>query len=330
MKLRAPADGRGAWLALLAGILCVPLPGRVRAQQLVGSDQCCAQILFPIGARSVALGRATVALGGAESVFSNPAGLAEVSQGQFWVHHRQEVGGQLNGLVLLMRPSGIGTFGLTYELNDEGSQEYTDQNGNVVGSFFIQEHMLFASFATSLGSAVDAGLSYKLYYLANSCGACGGLQSSTTSLIDLGVQVRPPQVPGLELGLALANAGLPLQVINYEQADKPPRRIRVGAAYEVLHAFHADTMLALRISAQLEGGNPAPRPTVASIGAEFSVAGALFLRVGYDGSLQMQDSGLAMGVGFQYDRFSVAVAKAFSGTPLEPQPPPHLSLGISF
>ncbi len=331
MSRRAPADGYRAGVVLLAGALGLLAAARVRAQQPVASSQCCYEVLLPIGAVSVALGRSTVALGGPEAVFSNPAGLAELSRAQFSIHHRDEVDGQLNGLSLLLHPKGIGTLGLTYELDDEGSTEITQGPAGSLGTLYLQAHTVYASFATSLGGAIDAGISYKLFIFATSCGSCSDLPTGATQLFDVGIQVRPPQVPGLELGASLVNAGLPLQFVNYEQSDGPPHRLRLGAAYEVLHLVHPDTILALRLSAQVEAQAPAPRPNILSAGAEFSVANAIFLRMGYNGAPGSVDPGLAMGVGFRYDRFTLAVAKSFSSTPLEPQgAPPHLSFGIEF
>lgn len=124
---------------------------------------------------------------------------------------------------------------------------------------------------------------YKLYILTVARASCvNGLPNSSTSMIDVGLQVRPPGIRGLELGAALVNAGLPLQVVNYEQADRRPPRLRFRASYDLLRAFHADTLLALRIATQVETGDPAPRTTAVSVGAaELSVARALFMRVGW-------------------------------------------------
>src|SRR5690606_26802124 len=181
--------------------------------------------------------------------------------------------------VFFARP-GIGTLGITYRLADLLEQEITDLNGQVIGEFAIRDHALLASFATEVVAGLYAGFNYKLYHTACS-GLCGPENASgTTHGVDLGVRFAPAVAPALRLRASVLSLGFPLQVINRQQADRLPTRLRVGAAYDVLAHVRPDSALALWVSAEISRTvGIEPVGAIPAVGLELSYRNAAFVRV---------------------------------------------------
>jgi len=268
-------------------------------------------LLVPLGGHATAVGNALAARVSVDAVYVNPAGLAGLRDDQFVVHRASTFVAEFTGLSVFLARPGIGTLGITYRLADLLEQEATGDGGIVGGKFAIRDHALLASFATDVGAGLYAGFSYKLYHTGCS-GACGpDTGSGTTHGVDLGVRYAPEWVPALRVGASVLSLGFPLQVINRRQADRLPTRLRVGAAYDVLAHVPADSALALWVSAEVSrtlGTEPAA--TIPAVGIELSYRNAAFVRAGH-----VRGEGLegwtALGVGLEYDRFSVAVARPF-------------------
>lgn len=322
------------WIApLLAALLVWPAAGR--AQDPVESHECCIELLIPVGARTVGLGTATVSRPTIDGVFGNPAGLAPRDSGAFVVHHVGGIGSNTMGFSLLLAPRSVGSFGLSYLLFDYGSTAVTDpETGLEVGETSFRIHVLAGSYATALTETFSAGLSYAFYLSRLTCRPaqyCSGTTelNASTHLIDAGVRWTPAAVPGLEIGAAIVHLGLPLQVVNARQADRTPARVRLGAGYEVLR--HAPEAAAANLELWLLGETQLhPGGTELAAGAELIAEETIFLRAGYS-----QGSGLtggpAVGVGLDYERFTVAIAKTFAETTLEPgQEPFQLSFSVRF
>jgi hypothetical protein len=314
-------------LLFLAGTVMWSLP----ASAQVSSDECCASLLAPIGARALALGNAITARTSPEGLFANPALLANVASDQFVVHSAHTSLEQSNTFSLIIHSASLGGFALSYRLIDLGEIEARDPSGNPTGTIVLFEHTLTATFATSVIRGLDAGVSYKLYQFREDCRGFCGAQSfaATTHMLDFGVQIHPPSLPHLTLGASLMHPGFPLQVINADQASPTPSRLRVGAAYELLHHMRPDSLAEVWLS--LDVVDPARRPgqPTANIGVEFSLAETFFLRAGYGGGGGFA-GGAAVGVGIHYNRFDVEVAKAFVSSPLDESDPFQVSFGIRF
>ncbi len=128
----------------------------------------------------------------------------------------------------------------------------------------------------------------------------------------------------------MTHFGLPLQVNNAKQSDPAPTRLRLGASYEVLHHFHVDPELALRAQLGVVAGTSADVGAHASVGAEFSAGDAVFLRAGYAGGHGL-GSGGAVGIGFDYQRFRLGLAKSFTGSSFEAdEQPVQVTFAIRF
>ena len=295
------------------------------------SSECCLMLLYPIGARRAALSEAVTAMTSPDAVFYNPAGLAEMEGSHFVLHHVESMTQQVDAFTLLLTPGDIATFGVTYELVDFGDQE-TGGGPVPTGRLTYREHILVASFATALVPQIAAGLNYKYFASRLNCsGQCEGIppQNAATHGLDFGVQYHPVWLTPARIGASLLNVGFPLQVINSQQADPMPTRLRVGVSYDVMHHIDAEAPyeLWLLVDAEEEDWQNPSTPT-ASVGVEFAVGDVVFLRGGYGGGEGIA-SGPAVGVGVIYSNFHISVAKRVGSGGLGDDPF-QLSLDVGF
>jgi hypothetical protein len=302
-----------------------PVPGAPGA-----TVECCQQLLVPVGARASALGGAVTARSGPDVVFLNPAALAVLSRDELRIHNEKTEVESTNALGLAFRVRGAGVLGLSYRLSEYGVSDATDASGNITGQLRPLEHFLLVSFATGMGPGVTAGVSYKIYQLRNECaGFCGGFDfAATTHAVDFGVQYHPGIWPTLQLGASVLHFGLPLQVLNAEQADPTPARFRVGAAYEVMHHFSTDSTTALWVSTDVAGSWRHGVPRRVSAGLELVLDNTIFVRSGYATGTG-RESGPGIGVGLRYDRFDVGIARRF-GVGIGAQDPFQITFAVGF
>jgi hypothetical protein len=263
-----------------------------------------------------------------DGLFVNPALLGPISVGEFLVHSYNTDVDDSNTFTLLIA-TRMGAFALSYGLNELGSFENTDPSGQVIGSTDVLEHVLFATYATQIAAGLSAGVSYKLFQFRLECnGFCGTEPfSATTHMIDVGAHLRPAAVPGLELGASLAHLGFPLQVINEAQAEAPPARLRIGAAYEVLHHMRQDSTVRLWLSMDVVNRIRSLEAPLVNVGFELSLEETLFVRAGHGGGSL---GGPGVGVGLRYNRFDLSVAKSFESTTLEESDPFQITFGVRF
>lgn len=340
-RLRRALSALGAiaaWFGALAAPAVAQSPARNAAlgseeQLATPSNACCLTLLLPVGARAAGLGEALTATSAPDAVFYNPAGLAELEDNVFVLHHVANAIQQVDAFSLVIQPFGLATFALSYELVDYGDEEATDVDGIVIGRITLRDHIVVASFATGIVSGVSAGLNYKLYNARWTCsGGCDGTDFiAWTHGLDVGVQYAPTWLPSFRVGAALLNAGFPLQVVNRRQSDPMPTRLHVGVQYNVLRHFDQVGPYELRLLVDAEDDDwKTPTSPTASAGMELAVADALFLRAGYGGG-EGAEAGPSVGVGIVYDQFDVAVAKRFGGLEGSTgEEPLHLSLGVRF
>jgi hypothetical protein len=302
-------------------------PPVVRAQ-----DECCLLLLVPVGARASAMGGAITARAGTDAVFGNPAGLAEIDGGAFIIHHSDmAVDQQIDAFSLLVTPFSGTTMGLTYQLFDKDDLPATDPSGQQIGVLTLRDHLLVGSFSARLGGGFSAGVSYKFFQQRIDCtGLCSSSENvAVTQGVDAGVRYAPPWRSGLELGVAVVNAGQELQVENDPQDAAFPGRLHVGATYDVLSTLPTDSVVALRLA--LEARDRLSRlgsPTLA-VGLELDVQEAVFLRAGYAPGEGL-GSGAAVGLELRYDRFDIGVSRSFVNSSLEDTEPFQVSFGLNF
>lgn len=315
---------------LLALALAAPL-----AAQEGSSSEGAPILLLPVGARAVAMGRAMTALSGAESVFWNPAGLAELAGTRLALYRDDSVAGEMTGVSALFGRSEIGTIAATYDLTDIGEQDVTDGQNNVLGTLSNRNHLGIVSVAARFWNRANIGFNLKVMQFRQSCrGQCldAGV-TATTYAVDAGVQVTRLAGWPLRLGAMVAHAGPRLQFKNEEQADPLPTRVRVATAYELRGPSVPGADLRLTLTGELEDRWRNPGEPAVYLGAEFSGAvqpAVLLLRAGYVIGNGEQVDGAAVGVGIGYDRFDLGIAKSLSSNIADETEPVHVAFALMF
>ena len=319
------------WLPLVCAVLVAASPLRAQSAPPEGGIF----LLLPVGAKAVALGRAMTAQPGAESVFWNPAGLGELSEGRLLLYRGDYVAGSGTAASGLMSRAGIGAVGLTYQLLDVGEQDLTDEQGNILGTITVRNHLGVASVATRVFDRLNIGFNFKVVQFRQSCrGQCldAGV-TATTYAVDAGIQFTRLAGLPLRVGAMVAHAGPRFQIRNEEQADPLPMRMRVSAAYEVLGRFVEVTELELHVTGEVEDRWHDPGSPALYLGTEFGAVveqALLVARAGYVKGNGEQLDGAAVGVGLRYDRFDVGVAKSLAATITGETEPVHVTFGLVF
>jgi hypothetical protein len=289
-------------------------------------------LLLPVGAQGVSLGRAMTWVEGAEGAFWNPAGLAGVGS-QAVIFRSDHVAGTAMALSTLWSLSSLGTLGASYYLLDAGSIAQRDELGNPTGEITIRDHLGVVSFATRVLDELSAGLSFKVIRFQLSCrGICTDEGSTgTTYAVDAGIQAVP--MDRFRLGAMVAHLGPRLQVLNAEQADPLPSRVRVAAAYDVLDAIADTDELRGWVALEVEDRLKKLGSLSVFLGTEV-VAGqgdALSLRAGYVWSQLDQEDGGRVGLGLTYERFDLSIAKSLAVSTLTGETEPiHVTFSIGF
>lgn len=296
-------------------------------------------MVLPVGARTVAMGQATVARPGIDAVFINPAGLADVLKTSLIVNHTSvgdvDTGtkNDRNSFSLIVHSKAAGAFGLTYQSVEYAPDISTDLAGNAIGenSRFIS--IVIASFAADVAGGWGAGLSYRLFNLNSTClGICQvSFDDRTTQMLDAGLRYAPPWLQRLYLGASIVHFGKKRRIRNAPEVDVTPARLRAGAAYDFAHMFTKDSTVAAWlhvdvVTRRLENTSPG-----INIGLELSLANSIFFRAGHAASAgQTSDGGFGLGLGLKYQRFEVNVAKTITPSKVFQSDPFYTSLGITF
>jgi hypothetical protein len=326
-------------LTMLVSALVTGWPAAAQSGSPGTSGEGAPFLLLPVGARAVALGRAMSAVEGAEGAFWNPAGLAGAGRSQLVLFRGDQIAGTATALTALVSRPEVGTLGASYLLLDVGDQDLTDPNGNFLGTISVRNHLGVISAAAHLLERVTAGVNFKIVQFRLSCrgSSCGDQgTTATTYAFDIGMQAVP--LDRLIVGAMVAHVGPSLQVLNAEQADPLPSRLRVAASYDVVHVFTAREefggWLVVEVQDRLRDlGVPS-----LFFGAEFTAGrvDALSLRAGYVvsdvlGKIEGSDpeDGARVGLGVRYERLDLSIAKslAVSGLTGETEPV-HVTLSI--
>jgi hypothetical protein len=313
-------------------VLLTLVPGAA-AQDVPDRAEGALFLLLPVGAQGVSLGRAMTWVEGAEGAFWNPAGLAGLDRSQGVFFRGDHVAGTATALTGLWASPGFGTLGASYFLLDAGDIDQTDEFGNFTGTITIRNHLGILSGATRLGPALSAGVSLKIIRFQLSCrGICADEGTrATTYAVDAGVQANP--VERLRLGAMVAHLGPSLQVLNAEQADPLPTRVRVAAAYDVLTAITEAEDLRGWLAFEVEDRLRELGSLSYYLGTELTAGqtDALSLRAGYVWSDLEQEDGGRVGLGLRYERFDLSIAKSLAVSTLTGETEPvHVTFSIGF
>jgi hypothetical protein len=321
---------------MLALVLLAVLASALGAQeQEPSSNEGALFLLLPVGAQAVATGRAMTAMQGPESAFWNPAGLAALGGSRVVLFRGDHAVGTATAISALFANPGVGTMGVSYLLLDIGDQELTDGDGNQLGTVSVRNHLGIASFAAHLLGRLDAGVNFKVVQFRLSCrGICPDAgTTATTYAVDAGIQLAPTRELPLRLGAMVAHVGPKLQVLNAEQADPLPARVRVAAAYDVLGKLEAAQDVQGWVAVEVQSRLREPGTLSLYVGTELQagVVDALFLRAGYVAGDLGQEDGARVGLGLRYQRFDLAIAKSLAVSTLTGETEPvHVSFSIGF
>lgn len=296
------------------------------------SDEGAPFLLLPVGASAVAMGRAVTALPGQESAFWNPAGLTGVTSSRVVLLRGEDAAGPSTAASVLFAKPGLGTLGVSYMQIDVGEQALIDEFDNQVGTFNFRDHLLVASAAGQLGAGLNVGVNFKVLQDRISCrGFCDGLATASTGYaVDLGMQWVPRRGVPLRLGAMVAHLGPDFQQKNASQSDPLPTRVRVAAAYDVLHHLK-NRQLAGWLTLEVQDRPGYRGGTSVYVGSEL-VAGAtdqLFLRAGYATDPDRL-SGAGIGLGLRFDKFELSVAKSLVGSRVGAPEPFTVSLSVAY
>ncbi len=323
--------------AVVAALLCLATPSPPASAQEdgvgVGAREGALFLLLPVGAQGVGLGRAMTALAGEEGAFWNPAALGELDARRAMVYRGDHLAGDATALNVVAPWPRVGAFGLSYLLLDLGSQDLRDDFGDVLGSISVRNHVGIASFATSLPAGLLAGVNMKLVQFRVACrGQCPDLQTTSSAYaIDVGMQATPFEGVPLRFGAMLAHAGTVFRIMNEEQADPLPTRIRLAVAYETLHRVADEVPMELWVTIETEDRARDPGSPSLYLGMNLAAADMFFVRAGYVGGELDQVSGASVGVGFRVDRFDLNLAKSLSrSTVTGGAQPIHVTFGVEF
>lgn len=318
-------------LALSAFLALAPA---VEAQENAeGEPEGALFLLLPVGAQGVSMGRAMTWVESPEASFWNPAGLAGISQSQALVFRGDHPVGDATAVSALLARPGLGTLGASYFLQDVGEIEQTDEFGNFTGRITIRNHVGIVSGATRLADRLDLGLNFKVIRFQFSCrGLCANEgTTATTWAVDAGVQGRPSE--RVRVGAMVAHLGPDLQVLNAEQSDPLPARIRVAGAYNVLAAITDTEDLEGWLSLEVQDRLRELGSFSYYLGAEFTAGAvdALSVRSGYVWSDLPSEDGGRVGLGLRYERFDLAIAKSLAVSPLADETDAvHVTFAIAF
>ncbi|MFQ5537896.1 MAG: PorV/PorQ family protein [Gemmatimonadota bacterium] len=322
-------------LLVLCSLLLASFSPAWAQEEDVSSTEGALFLLLPVGARAVSLGRAMTALEGGESVFWNPAGLATLAPSRLMLIRGDHAVGEATSVSLLSAHPGLGTLAASYFLLDVGDQDLTDDQGNVLGTVTVRNHLGVVSAATELVDGLNVGANFKIVRFQLSCrGLCPDAgTTATTYAVDVGVQYTPSPAAPLRLGAMVAHVGPRLQVLNAEQADPLPSRVRIAAAYDVIRGLLGRKDLGAWIAVEVQDRLREPGSLSLYLGSEFRAGddGQLFLRAGYVVGDIDQEEGARVGLGLQYERFELSIAKSLAVSTLTGETEPvHVTFSILF
>jgi hypothetical protein len=293
-------------------------------------------LLIPLGAKSVSLGQAVVAeQGGTEAVWWNPAGLARAEKKELAVHHHESIVGTGDAVSFLYPSDLLGVLTASIFYLDIGEQPVTVPGGTQVGNILPRFLVYAATYATPIGTRVNAGLTYKVVQFRVDCtGFCSGVPviSSTGSAIDAGIQYSIPIPAPVWIGVAVRNLGPKLQVKDSEQADPLPTRLQVGATYQVTPLQRYARDVEVQVNADFIDELSFESPS-ARVGADISYRKFAYFRAGYvfkevEGSEQY---GPSIGLGLTAGSLHLDLARLFDAFSAGiDQPPTYLSVRYLF
>ncbi|MEP6692392.1 MAG: PorV/PorQ family protein [Gemmatimonadaceae bacterium] len=327
---RASARSHAMVLALAAVCCIAPSLGAQGGVTTEGAPF----LLIPVGARALGMGQAVVAeQNGAESVWWNPAGLARADQREVAVHHYETFAGKGNAVSFLYPSSKLGVLAASIYILDYGDIGTADRGGGAGGSLLPRNLVYAATYSTTVGAHVNAGITFKLVQFRVDCsGDCTSVpaagSNAATTAVDIGGQYDMSPVVPITFGVVVRHLGPRLQVNDREQADPLPTRLEVGVAYRAssIDQYVKDAELRLTgdLIDRLQFSSPSPR-----LGASLTYQKRYHFRTGYVVD-RANASGASLGVGLTAGGLNLDLARMFENTSGVGQAPVYVSLRYLF
>jgi hypothetical protein len=322
-----------AGLAAIAATLAAP--GSAHPQSGAAEDGALF-LLLPVGARAVGVGQAIVAdRPGSEAVWWNAAAIARADEREVAIHHSQSIIGTGDAITLIVPSSLLGVLGVSVNILNYGDLPVTDAAGTEVGTILPRSFVYAGTYATTIGTHLGAGITYKVLQFRLDCsGLCpaGASFSATTSALDAGVQYDlAPRAP-VAVGVAVRNLGPRLQVNDSPQSDPLPGRLQVGVLYRLpgVERYARDTEV--HVSGDLIDQLSVDQPST-HVGADVIWQKRVHVRAGYVFRLDERDEGAGPAVGFGLAAGSLVfdIARQFQGLSADAgEAPTYLSLRYLF
>jgi hypothetical protein len=294
------------------------------------------EFLFPVGARSIGMGQAAVALSVAsEALWWNPA-LISRGPRDFSVHIGNSLatsdGGADFSASIVFPITGVGAIGLGVRYLSFGQLAAVDTSGQIqTGTFQQESKIIVGTFSAPFGDHLSAGISLKFLQQSFPCTGTCDLPTSApeTGAIDVGAQYIVNKDSTIVFGAAVRSVGPKLQVNDAPQADALPNRLDVGVAFSPRRANWPKEIrvrgAADMVTRPSRGVSPGYR-----IGGEVSYLDRLQARAGYLFN-DPGESGPTLGLGFSTGRLQIDFAQARTDAAgAAGKQPSYLSLRYSF
>jgi len=262
--------------------------------------------------RAVGMGGAYTALGDdSGSIYYNPAGLASVLTNEMnltYLDLYQSISYEFITFAYPLESAlpGIGgTVAVSANLLQPGSQNRTDDNNNITGTFSSGDSVYTLAYAKAFGPNFHVGMSVK--YIQQQ------IDTASSSLfdMDLGVVVLP-SFDGMRVGIALKNLGAESSGFNL------PLTLDTGISYRRYEILSEQDDGALTVDATFPI-QPIEDSVGMSLGGEYNfkwVGSRATLRLGYTilGN-SLSGVGFAVGAGYGIDFSGAVIFLDYAYTP---------------
>ena len=327
MRLPESVSRAACPLVLVSLILA---PGVLPAQE-TGAEEGRSFSSFRSGRRGLAWPGNDRARHGGGCVW-NPAGLAQQGRRTVMVYRGASSGDATALSVLLPWGSGWAPSALLPVARHRRIRLCATSSRQRAGRISVRNQAALVSYAAAFPGRIYAGINVKLVQFRIACrGQCPDLDTTSSAYaIDAGIQAEPFRRIPLRFGGMIAHAGTEFQVINEEQSDPLPTRVRFAVAYDVLRHLEEDG-LALWLTLETEDRARDPGSPSLYTGLNLSAADLFYVRAGYVGGKLDQTNGASVGLGFRIDRFYLNLAKSLTRSAVTGASQPlHVTFGVAF
>ncbi|MCK4668404.1 PorV/PorQ family protein [Candidatus Dependentiae bacterium] len=250
-----------------------------------------------IPARSVAMGEAYTAVSGdVNSLFFNPAGIADLEDHSFFLSRNMWFEGITQDSIGYAGNFGFGVLGVSAVLLDYGNDiPGYDVQGNFIENLTANNLVVNLNYANNI-HRFSYGIRYR--YVKET------LADETASASLFGFGIGYVLSTSFQLGLDVENIGQKMKFI--DSGDEFPRTIKLGICYHQKFSFDHGTVISFDIN------NDTYESFRGNLGLEYGFRDMYFLRTGY--KINYDHYGLSVGLGVNIpilNQFGIAVDYAY-------------------